>query len=373
MCCMSMARKNDTHTLHISTRRFICTLSVRTTNTFAVILFALPKVMKTCEALRAEGFHSVTTIEFRLRTINYAEVQLEVPDFGLHHVPLSAPATPSTSSTFESRSGVTSSVTSQTSETRTGVTTSARRSPVVGSVAVGEEEVDTGKVVAAMANRADGNERDVSEHFSAVSGAVSDAVAKDKANTTPCTAGEGGVDSVEAVKQLRQTYLSEGNQNGPPAVVRNERSDGDAVASQGGNLEKAGVGDSSAVSSTKKRPREEESAESAPVANGALEVGHVGRGRNERLQPKAVRRAAEAAAAERGGVRKPPSKLLCAQPYPIMRGHTAFLTFATTPVAWRPTAAVAAAQSASSAGGTSSVVDSTAAAAEMAAVAAVVE
>ena len=127
------------------------------------------------------------------------------------------------------------------------------------------------------------------------------------------------------------------------------------------------------MSSTKKRPREEESAESAPVANGALEVGHVGRGRNERLQPKAVRRAAEAAAAERGGVRKPPSKLLCAQPYPIMRGHTAFLTFATTPVAWRPTAAVAAAQSASSAGGTSSVVDSTAAAAEMAAVAAVVE
>lgn len=321
------------------------------------LIFALPKVMKTCEALRAEGFHSVSTIEFRLRTINYAEVQLEVPDFGSRHTPLSARAPSSAPLVSESRSGV--------------ISTSL--SLVVESVAVGRE-VDPGEVAAAVENRTGDNGRDGSKHISAVSEAVPESLPEDTASTISCTAGVGAAGGVDGVKELSQRDLSD---NGVSAVVvdvcHGVDSTTTAVASEREGLEKGGLDDSTAVSSAKKRPREED-AEGAPVANGALGIGHVGRGRNERLQPKAVKRAAEVAAAERGVVRQPPSKVLCAQPYPIMRGHTAFLTFATTPVARRPAAAAeAAAQSASSAGGTSSVVDPISAAAKVAVAAAAVQ
>lgn len=68
----------------------------------------------------------------------------------------------------------------------------------------------------------------------------------------------------------------------------------------------------------------------------------VGRGRSERLPSKSAIRAAELAAA-RGVEPRAPRKLVCAQPFPVMRGHTAFLTFATTPVARRPLSTGAAA------------------------------
>lgn len=100
-----------------------------------------------------------------------------------------------------------------------------------------------------------------------------------------------------------------------------------------------------AVSGSNKRPREEANERvDAPGENGdgGGGVSNAGRGRNERLQPKAAIRAAEAVAAK-GGALKPPTKLVCAQPFPLMRGHTAFLTFATTPVARELGTAVAAA------------------------------
>ena len=312
--------------------------------------------MKTCEALRAEGFHSVSTIEFRLRTINYAEVQLEVPDFGSRPTPLPARAPSSIPSTSESRSGV----------------ISATLSPVVESTTVDGKDVDTGKAAAAVENRTGGNGLDDSQHISAVSQAVPGSLSEDTANTTSCTAEAGAVGGVDGVKELSQPDLPDRSDNRLSPVVRDVCHGVDstttAVASECGGLEKCGLSDRTGASSAKKRPREED-AEGAPVANGALGIEHVGRGRNERLQPKAVKRAAEVAAAERGGVRQPPSKVLCAQPYPIMRGHTAFLTFATTPVTRRPAAVAAAAaatQSSSAAGGTRSAVDPISAAAEVA-------
>ena len=316
--------------------------------------------MKTCEALRLEGFHSVTTIEFRLRTINYAEVQLEVPDFGSHHAPVQGPAQSSASKSRTGESGATASAND---------VDSASPEPVVGSIAVGGDKVETGRIVAAVENRTGGNGRDGSEGVLAVSESVSESASEVTSNTTPCSSAVDGVDSAKELSGSNSlTSLAllggreDGVENGASVVVRDHRDGGDAVGSQGGSPAEAGFGDSSAVDrvtavdSAKKRPRQEDE-----EGKAALHVAHVGRGRNERLQPKAVTRAAEAAAVLRGGVRKPPSRLLCAQPYPTMRGHTAFLTFATTPVARRPEAAATAAQNASSAGGGSSAPSSSAA------------
>ena len=60
----------------------------------------------------------------------------------------------------------------------------------------------------------------------------------------------------------------------------------------------------------------------------------VGGGRSERLPSKSAIRAAELAAA-RGAEPRTSRNLVWLQPFPVMWGHRAFLTFATTPVARR--------------------------------------
>ncbi|CBJ27631.1 conserved unknown protein [Ectocarpus siliculosus] len=117
-------------------------------------------------------------------------------------------------------------------------------------------------------------------------------------------------------------------------------------------------GDQAALPGSKKRSREEGGGSGAATPGVDDGASRTGRGRNERLQPKAAIRAAEAAAEKVGGARKPPLKLVCAQPFPLMRGHTAFLTFATAPVSRQlgtaATAEATAAASGAPAGGATS-------------------
>lgn len=262
--------------------------------------------MKTCKALRSEGFHSVTTIEFRLRTINYAEVQLDIPDFGSPDTPLKR--RPITSATpvkiTDTRSAASGGVTgisydkggggSCTVVSETGLRENKGTCPSAVST---EQEVDAGATLSVAAGLTGMESSDTSHENTVASVGARDAIEGLTASSfdTSSAAGEKGVVGVE--------------KNG---VVK---SDTAAAASY--------------VSGSHKRHRGDE--EGDVVCN-------TGRGRNERLQPKAAIRAAEAAAASaaaagRGGKCKPPLKLVCAQPFPLMRGHTAFLTFATTPVA----------------------------------------
>eukprot|EP00752_Nemacystus_decipiens_P006808 g6111.t1 len=262
----------------------------------------IEQVMKTCEALRLAGFHSVTTIEFRLRNINYAEVQLEVPDFGgspSTSASTSASASISTPSPAPAPAAKPSEVPSSTAsasgatpDRSNGVAAAGAPSSKGGST---EEEKDGStrkasvKEMEGLSSGGDGN------------GAIGD-VDKPADNVAACGEGstprENGSASASAAVSGSHKRPREGVNTGDDAPA--ESSDGD------------GDGDG--------------------VGEGGAGVPNAGRGRNERLPPKAAVRAAEAAAAQ-GGAREPLMKLVCAQPFPLMRGHTAFLTFATTPVA----------------------------------------
>ena len=246
------------------------------------------QVMKTCEALRSAGFHSVTTIEFRLRNINYAEVQLDVPDFG------SNPATPAPApaAALKKASEVPSSTESAppTPDGSNGAAGTGAPESTEGVLA--REEPDESMRKASEKEKkeglgADGNGVTADVDKAADSVAASRGGASPKENGSACSPAAGSGSN----KRPREGASASGDAPG-----------------------ESGVGDGGGD------------------GDGDGEASNAGRGRNERLPPKAAIRAAEAAARQ-GGARKPPMKLVCAQPFPLMRGHTAFLTFATTPVA----------------------------------------
>lgn len=277
--------------------------------------------MKTCEALRSEGFHSVATIEFRLRTINYAEVQLEVPDFGSDPAVVRGPA-------GSSGAGATRDVVPRTRQENDG--------------SRGSNGEDAGRTAAATARETDTSAHDKSSKAAAVSSGAAD-------NTPPAVEADGVSD--ENVTNGKGCL--EGCDDGSLTKSVVTQSGEVATSCNGQSGEGSSTSGNPAASGLSKRPREEAGDGGLPEAD---ELFKAGRGRNERLQPKAAMRAAAAAAAAKGGAGKAPVKLVCAQPYPTMRGHTAFLTFATTPVQRRPAVAVtveamgvsAAAESASS-------------------------
>lgn len=266
--------------------------------------------MKTCEALRSAGFHSVTTIEFRIRNINYAEVQLDVPDFGCNPAaPAAAGAKPSSG---ESRSSSHTAMPDGSS----GAAAAGLPASTEGAGAV--ERGHHGTVAAgdgAAVNVADGE-------GSRVSGGNDVSKASEKAGLAGDRQGNGAVGDDDNA-----------GDNAGDIVA--------ACAESASPKENRAVRAAAAGSASTKRPREEPCAniETSGEGVGVLEAG---RGRNERLPPKAAIRAAEALA-RKAGERKPPIKLVCAQPFPLMRGHTAFLTFAATPVARPVGPAVAAA------------------------------
>ncbi|CAM9262480.1 unnamed protein product [Scytosiphon promiscuus] len=249
----------------------------------------IEQVMKTCEALRSNGFHSVTTIEFRLRNINYTEVQLDVPDFG-SFLP-SAPPAPATASA---------------AATLPGSLSASAVSSVGGSDGNGAASAEAPKAPA------------------------------DKAQvdfeTAAARRNAGGGDGASKV----------GTAEGAESCGTDGSKVSNVEVSSSGEKENGTLTEPSSAPETKKRPRQEASAGVVEGTGADDGVVRAGRGRNERLPPKAALRAAEAAAQKRG-TRKPPLKLVCAQPFPLMRGHTAFLTFAATPVARQLGAAAAAA------------------------------
>lgn len=253
--------------------------------------------MKTCEALRSAGFHSVTTIEFRLRNINYTEVQLDVPDFGCKTASASA-----SSSAFSSAAQA-----SQAQPASAAVSTSDGGSTVAGAGGQAEGAVSGGgDVDAGSVGGGDGGEAVVAGTKEASS--LSAPAEQDERNASErgIPGGDGSTSNTKV-----------------PAMAESGGDSSSSPKDNGTAREPAAAAPES--TDTKKRPREEE----PDVA-----VSNAGRGRNERLPSKAAIRATEAAAVSGNGVvQKPPLKLVCAQPFPLMRGHTAFLTFATTPVA----------------------------------------
>ncbi|CAM9360186.1 unnamed protein product [Hapterophycus canaliculatus] len=241
----------------------------------------IEQVMKTCEALRSQGFHSVTTIEFRLRNINYTEVQLDVPDFGSIPPP--------------------TALTSATATTEAAAALSEAPS-------------------ASTAPSAEGGDKNGAAHAGAQEEAAHEA--QDGGGNVGGNR-DAGLDSGRAATRTPQENQLAGedgsNVSNVEVSVSGEKGNGAAT-------------EPTSALETKKRPREEEAGTGCPEgeAHGGVML-RVGRGRNERLPPKAALRAAEAAA-EKRGTKKTPLKLVCAQPFPLMRGHTAFLTFAATPV-----------------------------------------
>ncbi|CAM9242860.1 unnamed protein product [Ectocarpus sp. 4 AP-2014] len=281
----------------------------------------IEQVMKTCEALRSEGFNSVSTIEFRLRNINYAEVQLDVPDFGSNEAAAAAASTVSESPAA-----------SATTDHDGNSSNSA-----VGSRAHGEADGRPTGVVTVEPRTDDGDS------------GVPPAVVEEK--------GAGHVSAQDGAKVSSQEEASGVGENGVAAKGCHDNP-GDAAAPSSEGM-KPMEGDQAAVPDSKKRPREEGGGSGSGVATPGVDdvASRTGRGRNERLQPKAAIRAAEAAAEKVGGARKPPLKLVCAQPFPLMRGHTAFLTFATAPVSRQLGAATTAKATAAAAGAISDGVE----------------
>ncbi|CAM9579688.1 unnamed protein product [Ectocarpus sp. 8 AP-2014] len=281
----------------------------------------IEQVMKTCEALRSEGFHSVSTIEFRLRNINYTEVQLDVPDFGSNEAAAAAAST-------VSKSPAASAATDHDG--------SSSNSAVAGGGARGE--VDGSPTGAVTVEQETGNG----------DSGVPPAVVEAK--------GTSGVSTQDGAKVSSQEEASGVGEKGVTAKGCHENASDVAAPSSEGI--KPMEGDQAAVPDSKKRPREEGGGSGAATPGVDDGASRTGRGRNERLQPKAAIRAAEAAAEKVGGARKPPLKLVCAQPFPLMRGHTAFLTFATAPVSRQlgtaATAEATAAASGAAAGGATS-------------------
>lgn len=272
--------------------------------------------MKTCEALRSAGFHSITTIEFRVRNINYVEVQLDVPDFGSNPA-AAAPAVAAKPS--EAPSSAASAPTPDGSN------------DVAAAAAPGVTE-DTGD--AGKGDHGGGDGALVVADAKQVGGSVVEEKDGSKAGEKEGLDGDGG---------------------GVAGDVDNTAHNAAATRESATPKENGIANAQAGVSGSSKRPREEASASGevpAERGDGGVGVGdgdgdggisNAGRGRNERLHPKAAIRAAEAVAGK-GGARKPPMKLVCAQPFPLMRGHTAFLTFATTPVARLLESAAAAAE-----------------------------
>ena len=258
------------------------------------------QVMKTCEALRFEGFHSVTTLECRLRPINYAEVQLDTPDFGSPVVSVAAPPIAASQGQVAA-SAPSSSEDREVIEIATGT---AKESYAGGSNGVEgttctppPQESENGKGMKATDREKSGDDssrirvRDKEE--AAVDRAVDHAVGIEHAGQRVVNSG------------VKDTTTAVGDSKDHPVTESAKES--------------------------KKRARDEPTEGCADT--DSTEFG-VGRGRNERLQSKAAIRAAEAAAVS-GAKPRMLHKLVCAQPFPVMRGHTAFLTFATTPVAPR--------------------------------------
>lgn len=296
--------------------------------------------MKTCEVLRSEGFHSVTTIEFRLRNINYVEMQLDVPDFGSNPAATAAaPAAASPTAAAPSMQASPPSVDSKSDSSNSGLGAATEAAAAITGSGGGGNG-DGCQMVGSAARRLE----------AAVEARGSGGLAEGGQEENKTKTNDKGPPGSHCWigRESGVTKDRGGDNNTTDTVATTTGGDSSHFTENGtttkspASLESSPSCDSTNTGISSKRPREETGASSdglsvrdAPEAGGG--GGGDGRGldagraRNERLQPKAAIRAAEAVAG-RGGARKP-TKLVCAQPFPLMRGHTAFLTFATAPVA----------------------------------------
>lgn len=302
----------------LSTLLFLVILPGAASNDEFLFIPARAQVMKTCEALRLEGFHSITTIEFRLRSINHTEVKLEVPDFGCSPVP-ATPAPENDPLAKTSPSSV-----PPPAPAHSNVSAS---SPETGLAEMGGGSPKNGK-----------NGVPVAEVGSRLDAAVIPDV--DIEREGPVQKAKAPVESIEVEATPEQTEKRETVEQGVDSSKSNggasseeatetdnlkQKSDGTFNSGEGGT-ENVGdnVSGSAAKALSNKRSREEPiSTDRARREAESADAGDYGVDNyRKKSPPKAA------------GIdpTKPPAQLVCAQPYPIMRGHTAFLTFATTPV-----------------------------------------
>lgn len=277
--------------------------------------------MKTCEALRSEGFHSVTTIEFRLRSINHTAVKLETPDFGYSAArsePTSQPAASASTPSSTTAAASTAASTAQLSSTLLSGIAPSDRGENATENGGGSVQASNGACLAATVT---------------FEGGVASGSGRREATTTM-------VDSMDVPKAQAQL------ENSAACDMGRDSTNGSGKATSG----------KSADADDDAKPKNDESSASNPgaICDGAnmkSESAKAGKHKRSREEPEGVDRAREATRIDTAGdpskyverkkpppkaagidPTKPPIHIVCAQPYPIMRGHTAFLTFATTPV-----------------------------------------
>lgn len=282
------------------------------------------QVMKTCESLRAEGFNSVTTIEFRLRSINHCEIKLQVPDFG----------SPLTSSRAAPAAAETSP------DVVEPIDGGGKAAPVGAGDQAPVDHRPQGDEESGATTKKGGNQEEAEAEGSAAPGVASAAA--------PALAAGSATDGVGDDEARKSASAS------PAEAVSGAASGSDAGGTGGGertgqtrNGQDAANDPAEDRATSNKRPREPDT---ETAANGARKRPQTGGGSrrpsDEQEGPEATPRPLAAPALSA------PQKMLCAQPYQIMRGHTAFLTFATTPVSRREThSAGASTQGATRSGG----------------------
>lgn len=253
-----------------------------------------PKVMKTCEALRTEGFHSVTTIEFRRRSIGHMEVNFEVPDFG-YSIRASAQSSPKATST-SAWSGQAASLKVESAEK--------------GDLAANGED----SVEARLSTSRDG-EGEAGVREAGLPAAVRLEI---DAQSESDKAFKGdGITGNNATGGETESAISK-SESGQDSTTRIGK--GQAV----GGAAASAASDKSMTIPSKRLREESESSQQKSNGNARSADGVVRATSSDRRKPPP-----RAAGMDES---KPSLQLVCAQPHPIMRGHTAFLTFATKPV-----------------------------------------
>ncbi|CAN0195221.1 unnamed protein product, partial [Discosporangium mesarthrocarpum] len=271
----------------------------------------MEQVMKTCEVLRQEGYHEISTIELRIRNFTVTEAVLEKLDF-------------------------TSGTPGGASPARDG-------------------EAGDPDLQAAGAGGGQGEDSSLSGDGGGIAGeegaggvGVGVEVEVDRRQLNGAVKGEGALTNgkLPGKKRSREGVAGGGEFGGGGGDSLVEVGVGSreevAVAAVGGKVGKSVKLDKKETS----RVGMEFEAESESGAGSPEEAGEgsedralssSGSGSTQTTESGKWSLAGEGAAVAAGlGHVEPPGVKLCAQPVPVMRGHTAFLTFATTPLEYTP-------------------------------------
>ncbi|CAM9222341.1 unnamed protein product [Choristocarpus tenellus] len=270
----------------------------------------IEQVMKTCEVLRQEGYTNISTIEFRLRTFAPAEVELEQLDFGAKTVS-TVPACANLDSNSEN-------------------------APCV--VLAGKVGGCSTKEVHSLNMGTSGEQQD----SLAVDASSCEASCPNDQTKNSCNGSVGSSHS-EGVSKKRPRQL-DAERNDSTAVLDTCAVSGAAVTSRDNVAEekadRLSLDSSSTTSVAKDRLLGGGKAEGgATDGESTVSQNDCGLVKGSTVAGVGCVGKLEYASAQTRARSAIP--VVCAQPNPAMRGHTAFLTFGTTPLIYRPASVVA--------------------------------